>query len=91
MEYTKVVSDDLSIALIHFGAVSKLSLYDKENSYSSHVLCASTVKDKIVMGYLLFFLMTNSLNITPKFSLRTFAPKKFPCTDFFKTLTAGRK
>ena len=69
MEYTKAASDDLRIALIHFGAVSKLSLYDKEINYFSYVPCASTVKDKIIMGYLLFFLITNSLNVTRKLSL----------------------
>ena len=69
MEYTKAASDDLRIALIHFGAVSKLSLCYKENNYFSYVPCACTDKDKIIMGYVLFFLMTNSLNVRPKFSL----------------------
>ena len=31
------------------------------------------------------------LNKSDQLNLRTFAPKNFPRTDFFKTLTAGRK
>ena len=33
----------------------------------------------------------NSERISNKHLLRTFAPKNFPRTDIFKTLTAGRK